>query len=116
MDDVAAARAPTEMELRVATAICSPYHDSTACVLDCACRSVRLDEARAAIRAMSLPNVAMAMAGDTALEQNCDHGGPLANAELAVWKAMIDAASPPTDQARAAAPTTLPIRGENADA
>ena len=77
-------REPTEMEERVARAICNvsnraPWADEN--------YDLFLDEARAAIRAMREPTFRMIDKGATSSDEICMYPED-------VWIAMIDAASP----------------------
>tara|TARA_R110000868_G_scaffold72509_1_gene211247 strand:+ start:2332 stop:2583 length:252 start_codon:yes stop_codon:yes gene_type:complete len=81
-------REPTEMELRVAKAICNvsnraPWADEN--------YDLFLDEARAAIRAMREPT--------TKMLREAGMDGVCSTEDVAfMWGEMIDAASPPEDK------------------
>jgi len=77
-------REPTEMEERVARAICNvsnraPWADEN--------YDLFLDEARAAIRAMRVPTTEMLREAGMVVAGNTE-------AHATVWETMIDAASP----------------------
>lgn len=83
------AREPTEMELRVAKALLDfvQSRDYNAERAAHGITAYYLDQARAAIRAMREPTVAMADAGG-------ENIWPFEEQAVIVWQAMIDAASP----------------------